>query len=142
MDDKQLREIASQLQNSIDIDAAEANLSEGQTGMWLVGNRDALLQYASVILHAATKPNPDEDPGSAASFFGVESISFSETDHVLTAVQRIDRFRDHPELIEAQKSDAGCRDFGCLIGCALICIATFLLLFSGGIFWWQIVAGK
>ena len=141
MDDDELLELASKLEASADIDAAQSHLTVGKPWLWLTGNRDSLLRFAAAFLRAAAAPIPDDECRAEPTMLEHRQINDAKIDYTLGAVQRIDAFPENPDAIANRKRSAWRNDGVVVIGCALVGFVILSLLLSGLAFWWQIFTG-
>jgi hypothetical protein len=138
MDDEEILDIASNLESASDAATAQSQLFAGKPGLWLHGNRDALIRMAAAFLRAAASPIPDNECCGEPSILQHRQICNAKSDYGLTGVQRINEFPENPDVIAARRRRAWHNDRFFFLGCAVVGFAILFLLVSGIMFWWHL----
>ncbi len=142
MDDSELREVATRLESSLDINQATSHLFATNPFLWLTGTREALLCFAVACIRAAIAKIPEDDCRAEPSALKHRQIADSKTDYVLGAVQRINALPEDPLTISERRRKQWRNDRAWLVGCGVFAFVVLSLLVTGAMHWWEVITGQ
>lgn len=136
MTDDELAEIATRLEEATDSDVARSRMGRTNPGFLLLqANRDACIQIAAALLHAASTPAETQHRGDRLLDYC--QIEEKKTDCALRIIQRVD-FAPGSNLVQ-RDTRPGIGDRVFLLGCAVVTFVLVFLLASGVLFWVRLI---
>ena len=122
----------------------QASADNVQKLLRVTGNREGLIDVALATLKAAVAPMVEKDGRSrpmAVSLSAGHAID-NPVDFTLCLVERIDDWPEPPEKTAERKKQVLQRDRIALLGCAVISILLFLIVYGAIAYWWSTLAGR